>query len=72
MKRLINHYIAYSSEYNGCRYAVYQGFCESESEFIAMCNEKGFDINELEVEEGKRNIRDEMGRPFDKKVWKDE
>ena len=68
--RKANHYVAWLPERKGSRSARYQGIAESEEEFIAMCEEQGYDIHdsELSIELEHKNVRNEMGRPCAKNV----
>ena len=70
-KNTINSYYAYSGECKGVRTAMYGGYAQSEERFVEMCEEAGFNLEGLEVEIGHLNVKDEMGRPFPEKVWKD-
>lgn len=66
----VNHYVAWLPEIKGSRSARYQGVAESEEEFVKMCEEQGYDIHDadLAIECVKENVRNEMGRPCEKKV----
>lgn len=66
----VNHYVAWLPEIKGSRSAMYQGIAESEEEFVSMCEEQGYDIHDsdLTIECVKENVRNEMGRPCEKKV----
>lgn len=64
----INHYVAWN-EYHGNKYARYQGFAESESEFCQMCKNAGYDISDVdEIECCHANVRNEIGIPLKKGV----
>ena len=49
---------------------MYQGVAETEEEFVTMCEEQGYDIHDpdLSIELNRENVRNEMGRPCEKKV----
>lgn len=70
-KNTINSYYAYSEEFKGDRTAMYGGYAQSEERFVELCEEAGYNLDGLEVELGHQNVKDEMGRPFGEKVWKD-
>lgn len=67
----VNCYYAFSEEVKGDRTAMYGGYAQSEERFIEMCEEAEFDLEGLEVELDSQNVKDEMGKPFPEKVWKD-
>lgn len=62
-------------DYNGkgCNIGttMFSGIAESEKEFREMCEVKGFDLTDLEIERGRKNPKDEMGRFFPKGVQTD-
>lgn len=70
-KNTINSYYALCKEYKGVRTAMYGGYAKSEERFIEMCEEAGFNLEGLDVELDRQNVKDEMGRPFPEEVWKD-
>lgn len=58
----VNHYVAWI-EYKGDRTARYQGIAETQGEFEQMCNEKGYDLSQIdEIECTKINVVNELGR----------
>lgn len=62
-------------DYNGkgCNIGttMYSGIAETENEFREMCEANGFDLTDLEIERGRKNPKDEGGRPFPKGVQTD-
>ena len=66
----VNQYVAWLPYKNGSRSAMYQGVAETEEEFVTMCEEQGYDIHnpDLSIELNRENVRNEMGRPCEKKV----
>lgn len=50
---------------------MFSGIAESEKEFREMCEANGFDLTDLEIERGRKNPKDEMGRFFPKGVQTD-
>lgn len=62
-------------DYNGkgCNIGttMFSGIAESEKEFVKMCEANGFDLTDLEIERGRKNPKDEMGRFFPKGVQTD-
>lgn len=67
----INHYVAWLPEREGTMTAKYQGFAENKEEFIAMCEDVGFDLDGLTITEEHRNCKDAIGRPSKKRVEED-
>lgn len=67
----VNHYVAWNI-YKNQWTAKYQGFAESFEEFYKMCKVKGFDIESTDVIECmKKDIRNPIGNPLEKKVMED-
>lgn len=62
-------------DYNGkgCNVgvAMYSGIADSEQEFREMCECNGFDLTDLEIERGRKNPKDEIGRFLPKGVQTD-
>lgn len=62
-------------DYNGkgCNIGttMFSGIAESEKEFREMCEVKGLDLTDLEIERGRKNPKNELGNPFCKGVGKD-
>lgn len=62
-------------DYNGkgCNIGttMFSGIAESEKEFREMCEAKGFDLTDLEIERGRKNPKDEIGRFLPKGVQTD-
>ena len=63
----VNSYVAWT-ELQGSRCAYAQGIAESEEEFRQMCEEKDIDLTDCIVELNKNNVRNEIGKSYDKYV----
>lgn len=62
-------------DYNGkgCNIGttMFSGIAESEKEFREMCEANRFDLTDLEIERGRKNPKDEIGRFLPKGVQTD-
>ena len=70
-KATMNGYYAWTKEYKGCCSGVYGGYAESAERFIGLCEAAGYALDGLVVELNHANVKDEMGRPYSERVWKD-
>ena len=50
----------------GC--VFYHAIATSEEHAIQLAQEEGFDIEGMEIELERMNVRDEMGRPYEPKI----
>ena len=65
-KKETNSYNVFNK--NNYTWVVYHVIASSPEEVIEMLEEQGFDTEYLDVELDKRNVKDEMGRSFAKKI----
>lgn len=68
IKQTMNYYLATETKYGT---AMYSGFAESEERFKELCDEAGFDLEDLEIVLDSINPKDEMGRLYKEGVRKD-
>ena len=57
---------AYNFEENGCIF--FHAIATSEEHAIQLAREAGFDIEGMEIELERMNVRDELGRPYECKI----
>lgn len=51
---------------NGC--VFYHAIARSEEQAIELANESGFDIEGMDIELERENIKDELGYPYEPKI----
>lgn len=51
---------------NGC--VFYHAIATSEEHAIQLAKERGFDIEGMEIELERMNVRDELGRPYEPNI----
>lgn len=71
--KTVNHYDIYNEEerYNGCVTVMYTALASSEEEVRELAEEQGVDLDGLTIELTRRNVRDQLGRPY-KPVFEEE
>ena len=57
---------AYNFSEKGC--VFYHAIATSEEHAVSLAKQEGFDIEGMEVELEKENVRDEMGNPFECRI----